>query len=97
VWAAVVGLLNDARLRAGKKPLGFLNPWLYKTGYTGLTDITSGAGVGCDGVNGQTGEPVPGGGIVPGAYWNATKGWDPVTGLGVPDFQKLKTLVLALK
>ncbi|MCJ1328981.1 hypothetical protein MMC10_005658 [Thelotrema lepadinum] len=95
VWAAVVGLLNDARLRAGQKQLGFLNPLLYSSLYKGLTDITGGQAVGCNGVNGQTGQPVPGAGIVPGAAWNATTGWDPATGLGVPDFQALKTLVLS--
>ena len=95
VWAAIVGLLNDARLRNGQKVLGFLNPLLYSDLYKGLTDITGGAAIGCNGINGQTGQPVPGAGIVPGASWNATEGWDPATGLGVPDFQKLKTLVLA--
>lgn len=94
VWAGIIGLLNDARLRAGQKQLGFLNPLLYSTLYKGLNDITGGKSVGCNGVNGQTGQPVAGAGIVPGAAWNATTGWDPVTGLGTPDFQKLKTLVL---
>lgn len=48
-----------------------------------------GGSVGCNGVNGQTGANVTGGGIVPFASWNATVGWDPVTGLGVPDFGDL--------
>lgn len=95
VVAAIIALLNDARLRAGKPALGFLNIWLYQTGYKGLTDITGGGSVGCDGIDGQSGQPVAGGGIVPYASWNATKGWDPSTGLGVPDFEKLKSLVLA--
>lgn len=30
IFAGVVSLLNDARLNAGKSPLGFLNPMLYK-------------------------------------------------------------------
>ena len=30
VFAGVVSLLNDARLAAGKSPLGFLNPLLYQ-------------------------------------------------------------------
>lgn len=29
VIAGLITLLNDARLNAGKGPLGFLNPWLY--------------------------------------------------------------------
>ncbi len=96
VFASVIALLNDARFRAGKEPLGFLNPWLYAIGYIGLTDITGGAAVGCTGINGQTGAPVVGGSIIPYASWNATRGWDPATGLGVPDFEKLLALALAL-
>lgn len=33
-----------------------------------------------------SGLPAP---FVPGAGWNATEGWDPVTGLGTPLFDKL--------
>lgn len=94
VFSSVIALLNDARFRAGKPPLGFLNPWLYAIGFTGLTDITGGQSVGCNGINGQTGAPVPGGSIIPYASWNATEGWDPVTGLGVPNFEKLLALAL---
>ena len=90
-----MALLNDARLRAGKPALGFLNPLIYSIGYLGLTDITGGGSVGCNGVNGQTGQPIPGASVIPFASWNATIGWDPVTGYGVPDFQKLLALALA--
>lgn len=50
-------MLNDARLSAGKPPLGFLNPWLYQTGYAGLNDITVGnnAGCGTEGFNSTVG------------------------------------------
>ena len=96
VFSSVVALLNDARLRAGKSSLGFLNPWLYTVGFLGLTDITAGGSVGCNGVNGQTGQPVPGASVIPFASWNATQGWDPVTGLGVPNFEKLLGLALLL-
>ncbi|KAG4443976.1 vesicle formation at the endoplasmic reticulum [Cadophora sp. M221] len=96
VVAGILGLLNDARLRAGKGPLGFINPLLYAIGSPSLNDITGGGSVGCNGVNGQTGQKIPGGGIVPYASWNATLGWDPVTGLGTPDFEKLKKLILSI-
>jgi tripeptidyl-peptidase I len=46
-FAGFVSLLNDARLRAGSGPLGFLNPLLYGKGIQGLTDITSGNNPGC--------------------------------------------------
>lgn len=78
-FAGVVALLNAARKSKGLAPLGFLNPWLYSNA-AALTDITSGAGVGCTG-NKAFGSS--------GAKWNATKGWDPVTGLGTPIFDKL--------
>jgi tripeptidyl-peptidase I len=45
--AAVLSLVNDALLAAGKSPLGFLNPWLYSKGYTAFTDVTSGSAIGC--------------------------------------------------
>ena len=45
--SGVLELVNDALIAAGKSPLGFLNPWLYSTGYTAFTDITSGSAIGC--------------------------------------------------
>jgi tripeptidyl-peptidase I len=78
-FAGVIALLNAARKSQGKAPLGFLNPWLYNNS-AALTDITTGAGTGCSSnrVFGRTG-----------ARWNATAGWDPVTGLGTPKFGEL--------
>lgn len=96
LWAGIVGLLNDARFKAGLPAMGFLNPWLYAVGYKGLTDITMGGSVGCNGVNGQTGAKYNGSGIIPYATWNATEGWDPVTGLGVPNFGLLVELALSI-
>ncbi|MCJ1386330.1 vesicle formation at the endoplasmic reticulum [Xylographa soralifera] len=95
VFAAIIALVNDARLRAGKPALGFLNPFLYGAGLKGLTDITGGGSVGCNGVNGQTGATIPGASIIPYASWNATVGWDPVTGLGTPNFMALMKAALA--
>ena len=97
VVAAIIGLLNDARFCAGKKSsLGFVNPLLYAIGFTALNDITLGQSIGCNGNSTQSGQVIPGASIIPFATWNATQGWDPVTGLGTPDFQKLKALALAL-
>ncbi|EFX05346.1 tripeptidyl peptidase a [Grosmannia clavigera kw1407] len=97
VWAGIVGLLNDARLRSGKSTLGWLNPLIYTYGPSVLNDITDGYSVGCNGVNYQTDQYEPAGaGIVPGAHWNATVGWDPVTGYGTPNFEELKKVVLGL-
>ena len=93
VVAGIIALLNDVRLKAGQPTMGFINPWLYSTGFKGLTGITSGKATGCTGVNFQTGETVEGGSVIPYASWNGTTGWDPVTGLGLPDFGKLMKLV----
>ncbi|KAI4715898.1 subtilisin-like protein [Aureobasidium sp. EXF-10727] len=47
-FAAVIALVNDALIAAGKPPLGFLNPWLYRGAFAALTDITSGSSIGCN-------------------------------------------------
>ncbi|KAL8719381.1 MAG: hypothetical protein Q9225_003611 [Loekoesia sp. 1 TL-2023] len=64
-FAGVVTLLNDARLAKGLKPLGFSNPFLYRAGTTGLTDITRSGSRGRTGVNAQTGATLPGASIIP--------------------------------
>ncbi len=87
VVAGILALLNDARLRAGKSTLGFVNPLLYALGSPALNDITGGSAVGCNGVNGQTGALIPGGGIIPWATWTATVWWEPVTGCVTTNFQ----------
>lgn len=83
--------MNSLRLAQGKPRMGFLNPWLYAVGKTGFTDITIGGSRGCHGSS-QTGISTP---YVPYASWNATEGWDPVSGLGTPSFQILAELVLS--
>jgi len=89
VFASVVALLNNARLAAGKPVLGFLNPWIYETGFKGLNDIVDGGSTGCTGRSIYSGLRSP---LVPYASWNATEDWDPVTGYGTPDFEKLLRL-----
>ena len=84
VFSSVVSLLNDVRFQKGLPPLGFLNPWLYTIGAGGLNDIVAGGSNGCDGSLG--------GPVIPYASWNATEGWDPVTGMGTPDFSRLKVI-----
>lgn len=56
-FAGFVALLNDARLRLGQPPLGFLNPLLYTKGVAGFNDITTGNAPGCgtEGFNATTG------------------------------------------
>ncbi|EGX88742.1 tripeptidyl-peptidase 1 precursor [Cordyceps militaris CM01] len=75
--ASIIALLNDYLVSNGKSPLGFLNPWLYKKGKAGLRDISKGQNNVCSTQ----------------AAFPAVKGWDASTGLGVPDFVKLKALL----
>ncbi|HEY6912646.1 MAG TPA: S53 family peptidase [Myxococcales bacterium] len=68
VWAGICALLNEARQRAGKPPLPFLNPLLYPlNGSSCFREITQGT-------NG---------------HYEAGPGYDPVTGIGVPNVQAL--------
>lgn len=92
-FGALIGLLNDARLRKNKPVMGFLNPWLYSKAKDSLNDIVHGGSKGCDGRNRFNGTP-NGSPVVPFASWNATEGWDPVTGLGTPDFASLLEVAL---
>ncbi|KAF2148005.1 family S53 protease [Myriangium duriaei CBS 260.36] len=78
VFAAMVALINDKRLREGKPVLGFLNQRLYNaTVQKAFRDVLEGQIDGCS--FGNTFEE----GFV------AAKGWDPVSGLGQPNFVKL--------
>lgn len=85
-----MALLNDARFQAGQPAIGFANPWLYKVASVALNDITDGGSLGCAGINLQSGKNINGAGVIPYASWNATAGWDPVTGFGTPNFMKMK-------
>nr|QFF92610.1 sedolisin isoform 2 [Botrytis fabae] len=75
-FSSVIQLINSNRVAAGKAGLGFLNPWLYTSAKSALTDITTGKITGCSGV-------------ISGAGFSAVKGWDPATGLGTPNYTKL--------
>jgi len=85
VWSAIISLFNDARMTAGKSSLGFLNTFLYQTfsaNPDAFIDITSGNnGEGC---------------CNDGEGFDAAPGWDPVTGLGAPNFPTLLQAALAV-
>ena len=72
VFAAMIVMINEARLAAGKPTLGFLNPAIYKHAGEFVRDVVEGYNPGC-GTDG----------------FEAVEGWDPVTGLGTPDFGKM--------
>jgi tripeptidyl-peptidase-1 len=87
--ASIIALVNAALIQAGRPPLGWLNPRLYGDLKLAFTDIVNGGSTGCTGIDIYSGLTTP---IVPYASWNATTGWDPVTGLGTPLFNKLLAL-----
>jgi len=81
IIAAVFALLNVAQIEKTGKPFGFLNPFLYKMAhddYSTFTDITVGDNKctedGC-------GSSCTG--------YLCTTGWDPVTGMGTPNFPNI--------
>jgi len=78
-FTTVISLLNEIQMSSGKKPLGFLNPWLYTNAASMMQPVESGCNAGCESNQGGTG-------------FCAIKGqgtWSPVSGLGVPDFPKM--------
>ncbi|MCJ1248318.1 hypothetical protein MMC30_005535 [Trapelia coarctata] len=77
-FGAVVTLINEQRINAGKAPVGFINPTLYANPGM-MNDITSGGNPGCG---------TPG--------FQAVAGWDPVTGLGTPNYEKMLPVFMAL-
>ncbi|KAK0663483.1 putative Tripeptidyl-peptidase precursor [Cercophora samala] len=85
VVAAMVALINDARMRAGKPSLGWLNPLLYSAKVKAvLRDVTVGESYGC---------LFPDGSTQPG--WPAVQGYDCITGLGaVKQFDELMAALL---
>lgn len=87
IFASVIALLNVASIEKTGKPLGFLNPFLYKMAAdepAAFHDVTvgdnkcteNGCSASCEG-------------------YLAAKGWDPVTGLGTPNFEKMLAYVKA--
>jgi len=78
MFAGLVSLLNEARLAKNQSAMGYLNPWLYKNA-DAFTDITRGHNFYG---RGPFLEPYG---------FNCTAGWDPVSGLGTPRFDKMLT------
>jgi len=76
-FSGIMSVLNSHQIKLTGKPLGFVSPLLYKMwgdNPTTFNDVIIGDNIcteqGCAGCKG----------------WLATKGWDPVTGLGTPNF-----------
>jgi len=77
IFAGLVSLLNNQRFQSGKASLGFLNPWLYQN--PGMFNpLNTGNNQYCP----------PGSGCCCSGF-NGANGWDPVTGLGSPNYAKM--------
>lgn len=78
IVAAMFNRINEERIHAGKKRLGFLNPAIYKAAAKGVwTDVVSGdQGHRSDACGTKKG-------------FVASTGWDAVTGLGTPNYDKM--------
>lgn len=79
--AAMLNLINEERLAVGKSTVGFVNPVLYANASAIFRDVTEGNNDMCDG-------------LVTG--FDAVPGWDPVTGLGTPQWEGLKEVFFSL-
>ncbi|KAF2069000.1 hypothetical protein CYY_009683 [Polysphondylium violaceum] len=83
VFGAIVTLLNSYRLNNNKPTLGFLNPLLYQLyaeNQSAYTDITTGNNYCTENCCSKVG-------------YQATKGYDAVTGLGTPVFKEFLAYV----
>ena len=76
--AGMVALVNARRAQAGRGPLGLLNPSIYKLNGSFANDITKGSNKCLRLYEGCCKEG-----------FSAAAGWDPVTGFGTVDFQRL--------
>merc|ERR550537_1399502 len=82
--ASLIARLNAARLAKGQGTMGYMHQWLYSKASASpgaLYDVTEGS----NNANGNSGRG-----------FSATKGWDPVTGLGTPNYKLLEALALSV-
>ncbi|KAI0666436.1 family S53 protease [Trametes maxima] len=80
ISASIFALLNDEFAAVGEPPLGFLNPLLYSLAGTAA-------------FNDVTSGSNPGCNTL---GFPAVKGWDPITGLGTPNFAAIRSFTLGL-
>jgi tripeptidyl-peptidase-1 len=73
IVGSLLTLINEELALAGKPPVGFINPVIYKN-QGAFNDITSGSN---PNINCKT------------SGFAAVQGWDPATGVGTPDYLRL--------
>jgi tripeptidyl-peptidase-1 len=90
-------MVNDARLSRNKKPIGFINPLVSVFVFSAMIDTYSMlcdlvfepkiySDLFCGAFNDITSGDNPGCGT---HGFKAVRGWDPVTGLGTPNLERL--------
>ncbi|KAH9034857.1 subtilisin-like protein, partial [Lactarius pseudohatsudake] len=80
VVGSMITMINDARIAQGKGPVGFINPAIYSSNFAPAFNDIT------TGTNqGCVAKPLL-----------SVSGWDPVTGVGTPNFGKLLPLFLGL-
>jgi len=86
VWGAMTALINDARFNAGKPAIGFMAPMLYTlyakdpSAFNSFPSGNNKCTESCCATYGFVAGPA----------------WDPVTGLGTPNFQKILAYALSI-
>jgi len=83
-FGAIVALLNDIRLNKKQSTFGFINLWIYSTAAqnpSAFFDVTVG--------DNTTPDCCTSGNL---GGFECSAGWDPVTGVGTPNFRVLSTL-----
>jgi len=88
--AAIVSLLNEQRLNAGKSPLGFVNPLLYSLAAADHNEFFFDIVMG----NNSCGEDINS--CCPYGF-PAAIGWDATTGIGTPRFLSISRALLNVK
>jgi tripeptidyl-peptidase-1 len=86
LWAAIISLFNDLRLDNGKSPVGFVNPLIYTIAAkvpTAFNDLSVGDNKCTESCCATIG-------------YVSGKGWDPVTGLGTPNFAPMISYIKSL-
>ncbi|TVY38071.1 Aorsin [Lachnellula occidentalis] len=95
IFGSVVTLINEERSLIGKGPVGFINPALYRSKKYPLNTYEMALLTRIDPsvLNDITNGSNPNCGS---QGFQASKGWDPVTGLGTPNYPKMLTYFLSL-
>ncbi|UNI15306.1 Tripeptidyl-peptidase I [Purpureocillium takamizusanense] len=86
IIGAIFTLINEDRLTAGKTPIGFVNPVLYQN-----PDMFNDILVGSQARGGPTDK-----GCGDNGGFRCQEGWDPVTGMGTPDYKAMHEVFMRL-